>query len=67
LVGRVRNLLRTAGPAGKYYSGTELDDDILANREICIRRARIIIAAHPIELFIILNLKLAMIYLWIHY
>ena len=58
LVGRVRVLLRSAGPAPKYYAGPDLEDDILGNRERCILRARIIISAHPIEIFHNFKLKI---------
>ena len=51
LVGRVRLLLRSAGPAAKYYAGPDLDDVTLGTRERCIIQARAIISTHPIEIF----------------
>ena len=51
MVGSVKNFLRSAGPAEKYYTSSELDLHTINNRKEHILLARRTMSSYPIELF----------------
>ena len=50
IVGRVKQLLRLAGPSEKYYNSADLDIETIYNRNNTIRSARNIILSYPTSL-----------------